>query len=501
MRVKRGLCIGSSAALLLHVMMSLTWGADGKGGPRGMCGPPPPAKPQRQSGGEGKKAGGGLSKLPCAPTRRTEKKSPPAPTTLVAKLSYANNQDWQTDRNDVFNLLKLTRDKFGVPFRPWVVTFDQFSFDPAEVPVMYITGHNGFKFEPEHRRRLRTFIERGGTLIVDCCCGSEAFGVAAKKELRSIFPDRRFKTLPQDHPVFHCSYSLDRIRYSPLVKDQPEGRPYLEGIEMGCRTAAFYSKYDLSCGWDSHSHPHSKGVLLNDAVKLGVNMLTYALVSYKGSSPITEARGYLDANSESRGKVVLAQIKYAGEWNRHVAATQNLLAGLGKNFPAEVKFARTDLELTDPKMFSYPLLYLTGHDDFQLAEPEVEALRKYLTAGGFLLGESCCGRQAFDRAFRRELKKVLPDGELAAARPDHPVYKMCYAVTDFKPSGFLAQKLQGAKLPPVEVIDLKGNGAVLYSRFGLSCGWAEEQCPYCLGYESPLALQLGVNMLAYALSH
>lgn len=498
---KRRMSAAILAALALStlIVVESALGAQNKGGSRGLCGPPPPAKPQRQAGGEGK--GVALAKLPCAPTRRTEKKSPPAPTTLIAKLSYAENQDWQTDRNDVFNLLKITKDKFGVPFRPWVVTFDQFSFDPAEVPVMYITGHNEFSFEPEHRRRIRTFIERGGTLIVDCCCGSEAFGVAAKKEIRSIFPDRRFKALPKDHPVFHCYHQIDKVNYTPLVKDQPGGHPYLEGIDMGCRTAAFYSKYDLSCGWDSHSHPHSKGLLPNDAVNLGVNLLTYALVSYKTAAPLTQAKGYVDTSQETRGKVVLAQVKYSGEWNRHVMATENLLAEFGKNFPAEVKLSRADLELTSPKLFSYPMLYITGHDDFQFSEEEVAGLRRYLQGGGFLLGESCCGRQAFDRAFRREVKKALGGVQLKALPEHHPVYSLSHDLSKMSPSGLVAEKLRGAKVPPLEAAEVDGNVAVIYSKHGLSCGWAEDHCPYCLGYDSKSALQIGVNTIAYVLSH
>ena len=40
-------------------------------------------------------------------------------------------------------------------------------------------------------------------------------------------------------------------------------------------------------------------------------------------------------------------------------------------------------------------------------------MQRYLTAGGMLLADACCGRMAFDRAFRREIRKALPDTEAA----------------------------------------------------------------------------------------
>ena len=45
--------------------------------------------------------------------------------------------------------------------------------------------------------------------------------------------------------------------------------------------------------------------------------------------------------------------------------------------------------------------------DGRFPERIERALRAYLEAGGFLLADACCGRQAFDAAFRREIKRAL----------------------------------------------------------------------------------------------
>ena len=491
-------------ALACHVRT--TSAQTSRGGSRGMCGPPPPPKPQRIAGGESAKPPGrgvpnAVPKLPCAPTRRTEKKMPPAPPTLVAKLSHGSNQDWTTDRNDIFNLLKIVGREYETPFRAIVVEFGSYSFNAKQTPIVYMSGHNSFSLDGSKKRELRQFIESGGTLIIDACCGSAKFASSAKSEVRGMFPDRRFKRLPLDHPVFSCHNIIEKVAYSGVTDDFPGDEPYLEGVDFGCRTAVFFSPFDLSCGWDNHAHEHGKRVAVRDAVNLGVNMLSYALVNREQGEVLARTRAYTDIDSQTRGKVVLAQVRYDGEWNRHVAATANLLSDLDKNFPADVKYARADVALSDPEIFSYPVLYLTGHDDFELSGSELANLRKFLQGGGTLLAESCCGRQSFDTAFRREIGRVLPKSKLETLAASHPVFNICYDLTDIGITGRLKERHRGQQSPVIDGLSLNGTTSVIYSRYSLSCGWEVEDCKYCLGYDSPTAIQLGVNALGYALSH
>lgn len=65
-------------------------------------------------------------------------------------------------------------------------------------------------------------------------------------------------------------------------------------------------------------------------------------------------------------------------------------------------------ELLDKKP---PFIYFTGHKDFTLTEQEIQNLRDYLQVGGAIWGDnSLPGRGSrFDVAFRREMKRVVPD--------------------------------------------------------------------------------------------
>jgi hypothetical protein len=64
-----------------------------------------------------------------------------------------------------------------------------------------------------------------------------------------------------------------------------EGPPYLEGIELEGRYAVVYSKYDISCALERQASVACSGYVAEDAVRIAVNVIRYALlqdVSYSG---------------------------------------------------------------------------------------------------------------------------------------------------------------------------------------------------------------------------
>jgi hypothetical protein len=71
------------------------------------------------------------------------------------------------------------------------------------------------------------------------------------------------------------------------------------------------------------------------------------------------------------------------------------------------------IKLDSQELFSVkpPFIFMTGSKDFRLTDAEVENLRKYVRLGGAIWGDSSVpGRNSrFDLAFRREMKRVIPD--------------------------------------------------------------------------------------------
>ncbi len=476
------------------------------------CGPPPPAKPQRWTGGESFPP----LPLPVTPLRRSEKKRQPSPPALVGKVRYGkivegvdeNGRpyrylDWTTDPADMKNLIKRANHDLGVRYRPVEIAFGKFSFSPDELPILYLTGHEAISLDDETRRKLRVYLQDGGTLLCDACCGSEDYLKGWVKEMSIIFPHKKVRRLAPDHPVFNCFYKIDNVGFHVEGKGNFRAEPVLMGINIGCRTAVIMTPYDLSCAWDGHFHEHGKRVWpMEDARRIGVNMICYSLATYQLGRFYSTQKVYFEQDAPGEDRLVIGQIVHGGDWDPNPSRLVNLLKYAAANSTMEVKFKREAVDLGKVDPFRHPILYMTGHFDFNLKEGEVENLRRYLKAGGVLIADACCGATEFDLAFRREIERVLPGMRLDAVSLDDPLFSASgtrVARVGYTP---MAQKNHpGLEAPVIYGVRMGGSWTVMYSPFGLGCGWDGEQNPFAKALVPRDSLRVGLNLLVYALTH
>jgi hypothetical protein len=160
-----------------------------------------------------------------------------------------------------------------------------------------------------------------------------------------------------------------------------------------------------------------------------------------------------------------------------------------------------NLRLTDPNLFRYPFLVLSGDRSFALPpEPEIARLRRHITYGGFLLVDSAEGRAGggFDESVRKLLAQTLP-GELPARIPDEHVLWKSFYVLHGAPGRILAA-------PYVEGVERDRRLAVVYTQNDLGGAlardgfgrWEHEVLPG--GDEQrEMAFRFGVNLVMYAL--
>ncbi len=113
----------------------------------------------------------------------------------------------------------------------------------------------------------------------------------------------------------------------------------------------------------------------------------------------------------------------------------NLLYFLSATSKNKVKTNYRDvraIRLDSDELFTVkpPFVFLTGTRDFRLTDREVENLRRYIQMGGAIWGDSSVpGRNSrFDIAFRREMKRILPDidKEWEALPESHPIFSRAY---------------------------------------------------------------------------
>jgi hypothetical protein len=175
--------------------------------------------------------------------------------------------------------------------------FDVRASDPnlTHFIFAFMHGRHDFRFTPEERENLRKYLTNGGTLLADAICASKEFADAFRREMALVLPDRKMTRIPIDHPLFHEvgeKYNITQVnRREPAVAgaaDQPlrsrvqKVQPELEGIEIDGRLAVIFSPYDISCALEQHEALQCRGYTREDAARIALNVLKYALAPDAG---------------------------------------------------------------------------------------------------------------------------------------------------------------------------------------------------------------------------
>jgi hypothetical protein len=406
-----------------------------------------------------------------------------------------------TDPADIITLLNWTSEKLGIHYRAVEADFAHFSFDPRELPALLFAGHNKFELTDEVRKQISQYVLDGGTIIGDACCGWNDFTESFRHEMELIFPERPMRKLLPEEPVFSSYYKLGNLTYKKADGSTFSEPPCFEGIGFGCRTGVIFSPRDMTCGWDGHEHPRGERIVIEEARQLGANIVTYILGVFQLGRFLSTNKVYYESEAPSRDDFVFAQLIHEGDWDPDPSAVHNLLKYARDNSTLEVKFKRENIRLKDPKAATFPLLYLTGHHDFHWSDEEVGALQRYLKAGGLLLADACCGRLAFDTAFRREIARVFPEQKLERLPADHPLYHCHHDIAQVEYTPRVLEDFGPLTAPELEGIAIDGKQAVIYSRFDLGNGWEQFPHPYSYGLKDDSALKIGTNVLVFAVTH
>jgi hypothetical protein len=197
----------------------------------------------------------------------------------------------------------------------------------------------------------------------------------------------------------------------------------------------------------------------------------------------------------NNGLVTLARLKYAGggDWYNDPDELVNLAKDLNKRTNIKCNEDQATVELTDDKLFNYPFLFITGHGNIVFTDDEVKRLRAYLENGGFLYADDDYG---MDPSFRREIARVFPDNALVEIPYDNALYDIVYDFPDGLPK--IHEHSDGA--PKGFGVYYRDRLVVYYTwNTNVSDGWGET-------HNDPpekrdAALRMGINIVAYALTH
>ena len=156
-------------------------------------------------------------------------------------------------------------------------------------PIVFMHGRNGFKFTGKERDAIREYVNRGGFIFADAICSSPKFAESFRKEMKEIFPAEKLEAIPKKDSIWQSKsydgYDIQTVTLrTPIANDrgksfrQTKTHPLLEGLKVKGRYAVVFSRHDLSCAMENASGSQCKGYSKDDAAKIGVNVILYALL-------------------------------------------------------------------------------------------------------------------------------------------------------------------------------------------------------------------------------
>lgn len=201
--------------------------------------------------------------------------------------------------------------------------------------------------------------------------------------------------------------------------------------------------------------------------------------------------------AQESGAFTLARIKYrgGGDWYNDPSALKNLAEFSRRHLPIAIKPEYDDVAIGSRDLFNYPFAFLTGHGTISINGAEASNLRKYLDNGGFLYIDDDYG---LNDHFRKMIKQVYPNEELVEIPFEHPIYHQAF---DF-PEGLPKIHKHDGK-PPRGYGLFRDGRLVLFYTFesNLADGWANPEVHNDPESLRQKALQMGANILIYALTH
>ena len=167
------------------------------------------------------------------------------------------------------------------------------------------------------------------------------------------------------------------------------------------------------------------------------------------------------------------------------------------------------ISATDPNLVDFKFLYVHGCADFKISPQGIKNIRTTLETGGTILADACCGKKAFDAAFRKLVEQVYPEGKLEAISPADPLYGKDVNGTPITNVRRRTELAAGngqsgefrAMAPALEGLRIGNRWAIIYSKYDLGCALEKHQSTDCLGYDHASALLLGKAAVLYALGH
>ena len=458
---------------------------------------------------------------------------------LLTKLAWDSAADrpgtgtgWNRKHNDARHLVEYSsRELFKKMPLAWQI-FDPRQADlstPAKFneelsnllqsPILYMNGHEAPNLTAAQKRLLRRYVDEGGFILAEACCGSEEFARGFRKlmEDKEVFgQESPLMPLSPTHPIWSSHVLIPASVFQG--EHVPENKK-IQAIERGCKTVVVFSPQPLAGYWEeARFMPKAKEAVGDKergklAYQLAGNIIAYA-TGLEPPKPRLDTPKIL--RSERRqGHCRRPLHDRAGSGaarRRRLAAGEERPPGAGSECSRQVPARRIGGQAQTfacrgrRNSGRASLFTCTAKGNSQPMRMRSLNMHAHLDLGATLFSDACCGAEAFDTAFREFAKKLYPDKKLEVIPANDFLYSEKLngeAITRFRCRTAKADGSPEATyqdVPPMlEGIKVDGRWAVIYSRYDIGCALEKNKSSACKGYDPDSAMKLATAALLYSL--
>ena len=397
------------------------------------------------------------------------------------------NVAWNNRPRDVANLTRWLGERTESPLNWQIVGLDAAPHEWLDAPLLYLASHERLPWGATQVQadkplgRLKRYLDLGGLLLAAAEGASSAFGQSVEEAGRLMYPDFRWRALPDDHWAYTLLWPL------------PGRRPPLRGLSNGVRELIILSpSTDLAASWQVR------------ATSEVANYLTAAHI-YLYASEMNRPRPRLARHWSAPGSaptarpaVTIVRASHRGNWKPEPLALDVFSATRTR----EITILDVPLSGIDALEPRPTLVIVNGIDAHNFDAAEKMAIADYVKGGGVILFETPGGRGVFtvsaERActeiFARPIRSLLRSrvitgeglpGAKRLSRVDYRPYTLeVFAARETRP------RLRG--------MTIEGEARVLFSRQDISQALLDQPCWGVSGYAPASARDLLGNILEHA---
>ena len=198
----------------------------------------------------------------------------------VSMVQVVYDGVWKTRHAGLSVLLQTFNLRTEVPVK-YRITETRLK-DPKifNAPLLYLTGHEYFTITASEAEQLKKYLENGGFLFAEACCGRKGFDLAFRQLMQHILPANPLREIPAGSPVYFTPNDVRKVGVTPMLQqdlNMTTIAPKLEGIDFSGHYSVIYSPYGMAGGWEMSQSPYARGYDDVGSQKLGQNILMYAV--------------------------------------------------------------------------------------------------------------------------------------------------------------------------------------------------------------------------------